>query len=390
MKFQQYVTRTVKTAIFLLVVMVSCLVLQQYVLRNTDHNSLRVEGYYQEPLDSLDVVFIGASDIYTSFMPGRAYEQYGFTSYLLASESITSEGIKTAVKETVSTQHPGMIVVEANAFLYGNSDNDVNEAHVHKFFDNLPLSENKIEYINKNVPVNQRWEYFFPLIKYHGLWTEYPERLHMIASNLTLDARGFNYLKGFRTTAYIHSPDKPCLNDKLALETGELDLDPKLEKQLNDLLDYCDEQHINLMFVRAPHYVTQETYNRVKRSNKMASIVNSRGYSYYSLENDVKHIGIDEKHDFYNVDHMNVYGAIKFTDYLSEKILYKEELKVDPLSDEQKENWSEVVTATNQLYRYCDDIMTNTNKEKGAQEDVWTLLQLGDYSGAPIQRTDQP
>ena len=167
-------------------------------------------------------------------------------------------------------------------------------------------------------------------------------------------------------------------------------MDPKLEKQLNDLLDYCDEQHINLMFVRAPHYVTQETYNRVKRSNKMASIVNSRGYSYYTLENDVKRIGIDEKHDFYNVDHMNVYGAIKFTDYLSEKILYKEELKVDPLSDEQKENWSEVVTATNQLYRYCDDIMTNTNKKKGAQEDVWTLLQLGDYSGAPIQRTDQP
>ena len=34
--------------------------------------------------------------------------------------------------------------------------------------------------------------------------------------------------------------------------------------------------------------------------------------------------------------------------------------------------------------------MTNTNKEKGAQEDVWTLLQLGDYSGAPIQRTNQP
>lgn len=122
----------------------------------------------------------------------------------------------------------------------------------------------------------------------------------------------------------------------------------------------------------------------------MASIVNSRGYSYYTLENDAKRIGIDEKHDFYNVDHMNVYGAIKFTDYLSEKILYKEELKVDPLSDEQKENWSEVVTATNQLYRYCDDIMTNTNKEKGAQEDVWTLLQLGDYSGAPIQRTNQP
>ena len=75
---------------------------------------------------------------------------------------------------------------------------------------------------------------------------------------------------------------------------------------------------------------------------------------------------------------------------MSEKILYREELRVDPLPEEQKENWSEVAAATNRLYRYCDDIMTHSNKEKGAQEDVWTLLQLGDYSGAPIQRENQP
>ena len=144
MKFQDKITRTVKVALFLLTVMVSCLVLQHYFLRNMDHNSLRVDGYYQEQRDSLDVVFIGASDMYTSFMPGRAYEQYGFTSYLLASESITSEGVKTAVKEVVRTQHPGLIVIEANAFLYGDDKNDANQAHIHKFFDNLPLSFNKI------------------------------------------------------------------------------------------------------------------------------------------------------------------------------------------------------------------------------------------------------
>ena len=103
--------------------MMSCLLLQQYVLRNVDHNSLRVEGFYQEERDSLDAVFTGASDIYTSFMPGRAYEKYGFTSYLLASESITSEGVITAVKEVVRTQHPSLIIIEANAFLYGDSDN---------------------------------------------------------------------------------------------------------------------------------------------------------------------------------------------------------------------------------------------------------------------------
>ena len=386
MKFQQYVTRTVKTSCFFLTVMVSCLFLQQYVLRNVDPNSLRIEGFYQEQRDSLDVVFIGASDIYTSFMPGRAYEKYGFTSYLLASESITSEGVITAVKEVVRTQHPGIIVIEANAFLYGNSENETNEGHIHKFFDNLPLSINKLQYIQKNVPENQKWEYLFPLIKYHGLWTELPDRVNMMASNLSLDIRGYNYLKGYRSTAHIFKSTKPSLNSKLSEETGELDLDPKLEKNLFDLLDYSKEQNLNILFVRAPHYVTEKTYDRVKRSNKMASILEERGFSYYSFEKYASDIGIDDSRDFYNEDHMNVYGAIKFTDFLAEGLVSGENLSIDPLTDSQAENWSEVAATTNRLYRYCDDVMTRGKEERGAMEDVITLNALENYSGEPIVR----
>lgn len=385
MKFQQGVTRTVKVSIFLLTIMLSCLLLQHYVLRNVDHNSLRIEGYYQEERDTLDVVFIGASDIYTSFMPGRAYEKYGFTSYLLASESITSEGVKTAVKEVVRTQHPEMIVIEANAFLYGDDDNEKNEAHIHKFFDNLPLSVNKLDYIANHVPVDDRWEYLFPLIKYHGLWTEYPERLHEMASNLTLDMRGHNYLKGFRTTAKIFKSDKQCLNSKLAEEKSELDLNPKLEHQLKDLLSYCNNQNLQVVFVRAPHYVTAETYDRVKRSNKMASVVKEYGYNYYTLENEAVQIGIDEKRDFYNEDHMNVYGALKFTDYLADKLVNEEDLEADPISEDTEESWKEVSGSTNQLYRYCDDLMTRGDL-RGAQEDVLTLASLGNYSDAPVEK----
>ena len=62
MKFLQNATRTIRVGCFLLAIMVSCLVLQQFFLRNMDHNSLRVEGFYQEERNSLDVVLIGASD----------------------------------------------------------------------------------------------------------------------------------------------------------------------------------------------------------------------------------------------------------------------------------------------------------------------------------------
>ena len=383
MKFQNYVTRTVKTACFFLAVMMSCLLLQQYVLRNVDHNSLRVEGFYQEKRDSLDAVFIGASDIYTSFMPGRAYEKYGFTSYLLASESITSEGVITAVKEVVRTQHPSLIIIEANAFLYGDSDNETNEAHVHKFFDNLPFSINKLNYINRKVPVDNKWE--FPLIKYHGLWTELPDRVNMMQSNFNLDLRGYNYLKGFRTTAKVFKSDTPSLNSQLPYETGELDLDPELQQNLFDLLDYSKENNLNVIFVRAPHYVTKDTYDRVKRSNKMESILEERGFEYYAFENYSELIGIDDSRDFYNEDHMNVYGAIKFTDFLAEGLANDDDLKIGEQSEAQQEMWKEVSATTNRLYRYCDDLMTN-GEEKGAQEDVITLDALENYSDAPIER----
>lgn len=385
MKFQKKVTRTVKVSVFLLIIMASCLGLQQYVLRNVDHNSLRVEGFYQEDSGSLDAVFIGASDMYTSFMPGRAYEKYGFTSYLLASESITSDGVLTAVKEVVRTQKPQLVVVEANAFLYSDDQNDQNQAYIHKFFDNLPFSLNKLDYIQKNVPVDDRWEYIFPLIKYHSLWTEYPERFYMMASDLTLDMRGYNYLKGFRTTAQVYKSKTPSLNDQIVTEHDTLPLDPKLESQLRELLNYAKQNNVNLVFVRAPHYVTKETYDRVKRSNQMAHIVNEEGFSYYTFESDARDIGIDDQHDFYNVEHMNVYGALKFTDYVAERLVNTEDLKPGYLTEEQKEGWKEVSKTTNQLYRYCDDMMTKGNG-RGAQEDVVTLFMLDDYSDAPIER----
>ncbi len=385
MRFQKKVTRTVKVSVFLLIIMASCLGLQQYVLRNVDHNSLRVEGFYQETPGSLDAVFIGASDMYTSFIPGRAYEKYGFTSYLLASESITSDGVLTAVKEVVRTQNPQLVVVEANAFLYSDTKNDQNQAYIHKFFDNLPFSLNKLDYIQKNVPVDDRWEYIFPLIKYHGLWTEYPERFYMMASDLTLDMRGYNYLKGFRTTAQVFKSKTPSLNEQIYTEHDTLPLDPKLETQLRELMDYAKQNDVNLVFVRAPHYVTKSTYDRVKRSNQIAHIVNEEGFSYYTFESDARDIGIDDQHDFYNEEHMNVYGALKFTDYVAERFVNVEDLKPGFLTDEQKESWKEVSKTSNQLYRYCDDMMTKGDG-RGAQEDVVTLFMLDNYSDAPIER----
>ena len=379
MKTRVYVTRTAKIACLMLALMISVAFLQQYVLRRMDHNSIRLDGFYLEDNNSLDVVSVGASDIYTAFIAGRAYAKFGFTSYSVASESITSEGIKTALKEVVRTQKPKVILIEANAFLYGKSDNEKNEAHIRKLMDNLPISANKIDYITNNVPPDEWAEYYMPIIKYHTIWQDYPAPGLRAVSTLKQDLRGYSYLKGFRTTTKIFKSDMKCLNSKLASENEAIDLNPELNGKLIELLEFCKEEKLdNVVFVRAPHYVTRQTYDRVKRSNKMAEIVQGYGFDYLNLERKVKEIGIDESTDFYNADHMNIYGAAKFTDYLGQLLQEQYGVGKSELTRIQQMRWQKAAEGAESLYNYCDYLIKN-KKEIKLEEDINTLGNMDKF-----------
>ena len=43
---------------------------------------------------------------------------------------------------------------------------------------------------------------------------------------------------------------------------------------------------------------------------------------YYGFENKFKKIGLDENKDYYNADHMNIYGKKKFTYYYLKFLAY--------------------------------------------------------------------
>ena len=82
-----YLLRAIKIFCFVLLVAVCVGFLQEYVLCHADHNRERLKGFYQEDKDSLDVVYMGASDVYSDVAPGYAYRRDGITSYIFATPS---------------------------------------------------------------------------------------------------------------------------------------------------------------------------------------------------------------------------------------------------------------------------------------------------------------
>ena len=112
MKKHTFLSRTAKIICLLLTVTLTLAFLQTYVLRKLDHNMTRLDGYYRQEQGELDVVLLGASEVYTGFSSCRAYEKYGFTSYPVASESLTTDGMMLALKEIVRTQKPKLLLIE--------------------------------------------------------------------------------------------------------------------------------------------------------------------------------------------------------------------------------------------------------------------------------------
>ena len=135
MKAKLYITRGIKLLAFALAVISSTYLLQTFLLKRIDNNTMRMEAFYLEEKESIDAVLIGASDVYAGYSAPYAYEKYGYTSYPYATQSSPASIVLPQLKEVIKYQNPKMIIVEINAFLY--KDNELRQIYFPSSFTSL-------------------------------------------------------------------------------------------------------------------------------------------------------------------------------------------------------------------------------------------------------------
>lgn len=349
--------RCLKILSLLIAVGISLGVLQEYILCNSDHNRERVKGFYLEKDNSIDVVFIGASEAYSDFAPGYAYDNYGFTSYLYATQSSSILTCKYQLKEVLKTQKPKLIVIELNSAVYGSDVRVVKEANVRHYIDNIPLSTDKLEFVHNYAPTDE-WEYMFPIIKYHEVWKNIPENTGLMGTIIADRLRGSNFLKGIKNETKVYSPKQKPMNESLKNKNTKAPLTKLSETTLRDLLSFCRQNKLdNVVFARFPHAVVKKTVSRFSRSNTVADIVSEYGYDYLNFEKNYAQAGINLTKDFFNMDHLNIYGQRKFTDFFSKLLTQRYGIKKSGLSPELKKSWETSAKYYNAYYRYSDSLI---------------------------------
>ena len=78
-------------------------------------------GFYEEPKNTIDVLFVGGSHANAAFAPTRMFEQQGFTGYVLYSWSQPPWASYHYLLEGLKTQSPRVVVFDAFGLVYNHT-----------------------------------------------------------------------------------------------------------------------------------------------------------------------------------------------------------------------------------------------------------------------------
>jgi len=348
-----YLSRLLKISALVVPLAVLFFLLQGHIYCFGDHNTERIENFYLEEKDSLDVVFMGASEVMAGYIPGYAYDLYGYTSYNYCMDSNTGALYKSQLKEILAHQDPQLIVVETYGF-YGTLQRLQNEARFRIYSESIPMSANKIETI-MDFEYEDKASCFFPFIKYHG-----DSQIAQWRYNNIVRGREFNrsasILKGVMTRNTIYGGPW----DYTVVPKGSYVLEDYAKEYLLDFLSYCKEQNIeNIVFVNFPRYAPEfENDDEVTKimafADNVRQIVGEYGYPYIDLQTQASQMGLDFNTDFYNSHHMNTYGAKKVTEYLGKVIMQDYRLVPMDQSPENEERWKLTAEYSNRYLQWAD------------------------------------
>lgn len=362
MKQNRSKTKTVVRVIaFLLVAALIYGALSRLLAVNNATEQQYIHSFYLEPENSLDVMILGASETFTDYCAPLAWQHAGFTSYPLAVSAAQGIMYPSMLREAAKRQSPGVYVVEVNGFLYTAAERDeFSHAALRKWIDTIPLSANKVDTIRACIPDGQRSSYYFPLLKYHKNWKDIDGVRQSLSMQSQTRAAGYSYTKPFLSiSAYLLESDE--------IPVRQQDLDAFNEQSLRTFCETARELGIqNVLFARFPHRTVIEHGDAVFL--KLAAIVQEYGYDFVNFDTQLDAIGLDPLSDFANAEHLNIFGAEKFTPYLADYLTTHYDLNTAH-SGKVTDEWERCAAFTQQMLPVCED---NTRR--------YTAENLNEYS----------
>lgn len=333
-----------------------------YVLRDKKECAT-VAGFGDEKKNSIDVIFLGSSQVVRSIMPMQIWNNLGITSYNLGASATNIPSMYYLAKMAVRTQKPEVIIADMS-FIYDGSK-IIGTERFHAVFDNFNFAIEKYEALMNLVERKDWLEMVFPIYIYHSGWNE-------ITNENYIQLEDEYYQKGAVIDNGVFSM---TMQNKLTNKKNEI---PELALEYTyKLIELCNENNIKLVFVNIPLTRYTEEYGFTEYQeylNTLQDIAEKNDIPYYNGYRDKNYWGLDYYTDFIDMAHTNIRGAAKITSYM-EVILSKYNL-TDKRNNSRYDEWNEGYQV---FSKYYDELCAYKTYELGSIIDFKIDGNADDY-----------
>lgn len=285
-------------------VLIQRLMMPKYMSEIPEGNLVR--EYYDEDKNH-DVVFIGDCEVFSNVSPITLWENYGITSYIRGSAQQLIWQSYYLLEETLAYEKPELVVFNVLAMKYNDPQK---EAYNRLTLDGMKLSKSKVGAINASMMGDEDFiSYIFPLLRYHGRWSELTGEDFKYALNRdTLSHNG--YLMRIDTKPVNVIPTGKKLPD---YQFGE-----NSYSYLDKITKICKDNDIELILIKSPSVYP---YWYEEWDEQMVQYAKDNDITYINFLDVVDEIGVDYSKDTFDGGlHLNLSGAEKFSRYFG-KIL---------------------------------------------------------------------
>lgn len=294
-----------------------------------------IEEYYKDKSDH-EVVFIGDCEIYENFSPITLWENYGITSYMRGSAQQLIWHSYYLLEDTLRYETPKVVVFNVLSLKYNEPQS---EAYNRMSIDGMEWSMSKVNNIMASMTEEENFiEYVFPLLRYHGRWSELTndDFEHLFSKDLVTH-------NGY----YMRVDTKPQGAFPSPMPLTDYTLGENAMSYLQKMVDLCKENDVELVLIKAPteypHWYDQWDQQVVDfaKENDVTYI------NYIPLQDE---IGLDMTQDTYDAGlHLNTQGAEKMSDYFGAWLVENYDLTDYRDNEEYASIWQEKIKFYNEM-----------------------------------------
>ena len=302
-------------------------------LRRPDDESDEIHAFYNEPEDSIDVLFMGSSPILRGVSPMVMWNQQGFTSYVRASALQAPAVTYGLLEESLEYQNPELVVLLCdNIFL--DFDYVEREGDLRRALDGMKMSKQKFQIVSEITAADDRQtllSYLFPLFRYHERWKEInwaetdptPLMEHSFK-------KGNVYLRGGEPLEY---PENFMEHSGVAAP----DFNESAKSYIEKSIQLCKEKHIPVLMLHLPKMSWS-----YEQSMAMEDFAKEMGIDYLDCDREEirTQLELDPTVDYYDQGHMNLGGSIKLSRWFGAYLDSIYDLP-DHRDEEKYQGWNE-------------------------------------------------